>query len=480
MSVLASHKPETVWKYFEEISNIPRCSKHEEQILSYLKSFADARGFTWKQDKIGNICINKPAQPGRENDSAVVIQGHVDMVCEKNSGTAHDFMTDGIKLRIEDGWLYGTDTTLGADNGIAVAMALAVLDSKEISHGPLEALFTVDEETGLTGAVDLDPSLVEGRTLINIDSEEEGYFYVGCAGGRVLRGTMDQQRIAVPAGFKSWKLTVKGFRGGHSGTDIHKEFGSAIVQAGRIVGELARKGDVYISQVEGGGKHNAIARECSISLLLPQSIEPAALVAELQTDAEVEYRGIESGISYSIEEAGQFSDTLSLKQSKDLILLFAAMPHGVLGMSKDIPGMVETSSNFAYIGTKYGKISVLCSQRSSRKSLRDEASLKNQIIMEAAGMEVTEETAYPAWTPNLESKIAKTCTSLFEEMYSRKSEILSIHAGLECGIIGDKFKDMQMISFGPDIRGAHTPKEKVHIESTARIWNFLVELLAKL
>lgn len=475
---IISMKPSVVWNQFYEISQIPRCSTEEKKILSYIKEFSKKNGLTFKQDKIGNICIKKPGTPGMENKPGVVLQGHVDMVCEKNAGTEHDFSVDPIKLIIKDGWVTADGTTLGADNGIAVAMALAVMESKTIEHGPLEALFTIDEESALTGALELDPSIVDGTILFNIDSEEEGTFYIGCAGGVTTIGNMTVAEEPAPTGHKSYELQVTGFKGGHSGAEIHEERGNAVSVGARILRDINFKTPVQIHNINGGGKHNAIPREMFISFTAgnPEAIVTA--ITEYSKTLKNEMGDLETNMSVKVVEENAVPENVFTKDFSDRLLgILFSLPHGVIKMSRKIPGLVETSTNLASVVLKDGNIEIVTSQRSSVMSENDEIADKVRTIMEAGGANVHFESRYPSWEPDPDSNILKLFKKVYKREEGKDAEVKAIHAGLECGVIGDKLENMEMISFGPDMEDVHTPDERMKVSSVAGVWEFLLKVL---
>jgi dipeptidase D len=415
-----------------------------------------------------------------------MLQGHLDMVCEKNRGTEHDFSTDPIRLVTDGDWLKADGTTLGADNGIAVAMALAVLESDTIEHGPLEALFTVDEESGLTGAMGLDPSIVEGRLLLNLDTEEEGAFYIGCAGGVNTEGFIPVATEAVPSGRKAFTLAIGGFQGGHSGADIHLGFGNALVSCGRILRELAGTAEIGLVSVDGGGKHNAIPRECTAVITVPEekSGDAKKLCDGLTAEIRAEIGDIEPGFTLSMEESPLPEEQLDAESSRRILRLMRIMPHGVAAMSRAIEGLVETSSNFAAIETQKGccstLIRVLTSQRSSVMSALDDIAARVDAAIEIAGGQKRSFSRYPAWTPNPGNSLLARCKAVYREVTGKEATEAAIHAGLECGVIGDKIEGMEMISFGPQLLGVHTPEEKLNIPSVERTWTFFLELLKAL
>ena len=475
---IISMDPSAVWNQFYEISQIPRCSTEEEKILSYIKEFAKKNSLTYKQDKPGNICIKKPATPGMKNKPGVVLQGHVDMVCEKNAGKEHDFRSDPIKLLLKDGWVTADGTTLGADNGIAVAMTLAVMESKTIEHGPLEALFTVDEESALTGAMNLDPSIVDGTILFNIDSEEEGVFYIGCAGGVTTIGNIIVAEENVPAGHKSYELQVTGLKGGHSGSEIHEEKGNAVSIGARILRDINSKTPVQIHNINGGGKHNAIPREVFISFTAGNPEAIVSTITEYSKILKNEMGDLETQLSVKVAEENTVPENVFTKDFSDRLLgILFSMPHGVIKMSRKVPGLVETSTNLASVVLKDGNIKIETSQRSSVMSENDEIADKVRTIMEAGGANVHFESRYPSWEPNPDSNILKLFKDIYKREEGKEAEVKAIHAGLECGVIGDKLENMEMISFGPDMEDVHTPRERLKVSSVGDVWEFLLKVL---
>ncbi len=475
---IISLDPSAVWNQFYEISQVPRCSTEEGKILLYLKDFCKNNNLVYKQDKIGNICIKKPATSGMEYKPGVVLQGHVDMVCEKNDGTVHNFSTDPIKLMENDGWITADGTTLGADNGIALAMALAVLESKTIEHGPLEALFTVDEESALTGALELDPSIVDGTILFNIDSEEEGIFYIGCAGGVTTIGNLSVDEEKTPAGQKSYKLMVTGCKGGHSGAEIHEQRGNALSVGSRILKDIGNKTPVRIYNINGGGKHNAIPREVFISFTAEDPEVIVDVITKYSLILKNEMGNLEKNISVKVTGEDTLPEKVFTADFSNRILnILFSLPHGVIKMSRKVHGLVETSTNLASVVQKDGKIKIETSQRSSIMSENDEIADKVKAIMELGGAEVSFESRYPSWEPDPESNILQLFKKIYKREEGKEAKVRAIHAGLECGVIGDKLENMEMISFGPDMEDVHTPDERLKISSVAAVWKFLLKVL---
>lgn len=473
-------EPKLVWRYFYEISQIPRCSKHEDMVRDYVINFAKRKGLEYKLDAAGNVVIKKPATKGMENKPGVVLQGHLDMVCEKNADTVHDFSKDPIELVRDGEWIRAKGTTLGADNGIAIAMALAALDDETLEHGPMEALFTIDEETGLTGATELDPTLVEGRILLNIDSEEIGALYIGCAGGKDTEGFLPVEWESLPAGMTALQLQVKGLKGGHSGLNIHEGRGNAIKLGTRILFAMLEKFDFRIVSLEGGSKHNAIPREFFVTVAVPSSATDGMkkLANEFREIFLNELGDIEPEIKVEVLPVTNSPQRVfNQATTRRVVQLLYALPHGVISMSRAVPGLVQTSTNLAVVKLENEKVAILTSQRSSIMSELHDIATRHTAIFQLAGAEVRQGTGYPAWTPNPKSPLLKLCKEVYGRILGKEPEVKAIHAGLECGIIGDKFKGMDMISFGPTIHGAHSPDERVNIKDVEIVWNFLKEVL---
>ncbi|MFZ5519380.1 MAG: aminoacyl-histidine dipeptidase [Candidatus Zhuqueibacterota bacterium] len=471
-----------ILKWFEEITRIPRCSKNEEKIAAWLMDWAKKNGFEARMDKVKNIVIKIPPSAGFEKSPIVVIQGHMDMVCEKTPDSTHDFTKDPIKLVYEGEWLTADRTTLGADNGIAIAMALAMAMDKTVKHPPLELLFTVDEETGLTGANALEPGFIEGKILINVDSEDEGVFTVGCAGGVNTRSILPLNFEELPVGYKAYKLTSSGMKGGHSGIDIAKGKANAIQILGRTLHAILNENvDARIANVKGGSAHNAIPRDAEAVVFLAEA--EAAKAANTVTKASTlfldEFKTTDPDLKATIAPAsGKFNKALTAKDTRRVVDFILAMPHGVAAMSPHIPGLVETSNNFAKISIEDNALNVLTSQRSSVISRLKAHTAKIEAVAKLAGGDAKTSEGYPPWQPNMDSPLLARSVKLYESMFHKKPVVEVIHAGLECGIIGDKNPGMDMISLGPDLKYPHSPDEKIHIGAIGKVWDFLVALLA--
>lgn len=473
-------KPELVWKYFAEISKIPRGSKNEKQISAHIVQTARNLGLEVKQDKYMNVVVKKPASPGREAVPSICLQGHLDMVCEKNKDTVHDFEKDPIELVRKGDVLMANGTTLGADNGIAVATNLAIMGDKSLEHGPIEFLFTVDEETGLTGANNLKAGFLESKTLMNLDSEEEGSLYVGCSGGRNTIGTWKASFATVPPRFVAFLLHVRGLRGGHSGLEIDKGRGNSIKILNRVLLAL-EKLDVRLSAIEGGNKSNAIPREAEALVYLPaKSVKKAkTIVEQYNSIIKAELASVEPDLAITLKEQQSKKKGKVLKGGLQASFsqTIAALPHGVMKMSADIPGLVETSTNVAIIRTEKGKIVLTTSQRSSVASEIDEILQTVKAVFELGGAKALQTEGYPGWKPNMDSRILKIAKSTYQSLYGKEPAVKAIHAGLECGIIGERFPAMDMVSFGPTLEGVHSPDEKIYISTVEKFWNFLLGIL---
>ncbi len=473
-------KPEGVWKYFAEIARIPRGSKNEAAISKYVLDTARSLGLEAKVDSVGNVAVKKPASPGHENSRRVCLQGHLDMVCEKNIDTVHDFTRDPIEIVRKDNYLTANGTTLGADNGIAVATNLAIMADRSLEHGPMEFLFTVDEETGLTGANSLRPDFVESCTLINLDSEEEGALFVGCSGGRDTVGTWALELEGAPPNATAIQISVRGLKGGHSGLEIDKGHGNALKVLNRVLRDLVPLG-ARLSGVNGGNKRNAIPREADAVVLIPRRNLDAARAAFERICAilKAENASMDPDLKISLTELPGKKKARVLRKplQRKLLQTLTALPHGVIKMSADLPGLVETSTNVAIVKTTKKTIEVATSQRSSVASEIDEIAEIVRTVFEMGGAEAVSGYGYPAWKPNLDSEILKTTRSVYASLFGREPEVKAIHAGLECGIIGEKYPGMDMVSFGPTLMGVHTPEERIYIDTVERYWQLLLTIL---
>jgi dipeptidase D len=472
-------KPEGFWRCFAEICQIPRPSGHEEEIRSFILDRAKSLGLEAKQDACGNVIVRKPASSGREGSRSICLQGHLDMVCEKNEGKVHDFLKDPIEPVRRDEVVTANGTTLGADNGVAVATNLAIMEDRSLEHGPLELLFTIDEERGLTGAMNLSSDLVQSRTLLNLDSEDEGIVYIGCAGGRDTSGRWELKKNSPPADATAVRVTVKGLKGGHSGLEIDKGLGNAIKMLNRIILRLSEIGGA-LSTIDGGNMRNAIPREASALLFIPESKldQAESVVGKLKDDFRAELAAVDPDVQVTIApEASEKATVLHPEIQRELCLTIAALPSGAQQMSPEIPGLVETSTNVSVIRTSDTEITLITSQRSSVASRLIEIGETVESILRLGGATVEGGEGYPGWRPNLSSPILKAARECYQGLYGREVEVKAVHAGLECGIIGERIPGMDMISFGPTLEKVHSPDERIYIESVEKYWNFLLAIL---
>ncbi|MGD0339526.1 MAG: aminoacyl-histidine dipeptidase [Bacteroidota bacterium] len=478
-SAIEGLEPKKIWEYFAELSTIPRGSKNEAKAAAYIVGVAKKLGLEVQKDTAGNVVVRKPAGAGRENAPMVALQGHLDMVCEKNKDKVHNFEKDPIVLRRNGNFLTADGTTLGADNGIGVCTALALMEEQSVLHGPLEFLFTIDEETGLTGANNLKDDFVKSRTLLNLDSEEEGILYVGCSGGGDTVGTLHVEFEAMPAQSIAMNLKIGGLRGGHSGLEINTGRGNAIKLINRVLYILTEMG-VRLASIEGGNKRNAIPRETETVIVVPKKLvdEVKKVVASCDALFKTEYATVDGGVALSVTEIkGKRVRVLKKARQKKLVILLYALPHGVIAMSPDIPGLVETSTNLATINTTRKGIIIATSQRSSVESEKEDVVQMVHSTFVLSGAEVEHGDGYPGWKPNLNSAILKIAKDTYQKKYGRLPEVKAIHAGLECGIIGEKFPGMDMISFGPTLEMVHSPEERVHIDTVKTFWDYLCAIL---
>jgi dipeptidase D len=464
---------------FTQISQVPRPSKREEKIVAWLTDWAAENGLVARTDEAMNVLIEVPATSGFEDSQTLVLQGHMDMVCEKTKGHSHDFDNDPIELvYTEDGWLTANQTTLGADNGIAIAMAMVAATDPGIGHPPLELLFTTDEETGLTGATSLQPGFIRGKQLLNIDSEDEGVLTVGCAGGedaRLLLPFVADQNLPTHSAFR---LVAGGMSGGHSGIDIIEGRANALKLMFRAIHLLCQQSDVRIATLSGGTARNAIARDAEAVLLIPKNAAESAnlMIAELEQQARKEYAKTDPNLSLELVSDDGVHLAVSADTTRRAIDTVFAYPHGVAAMSKDIEGLVETSNNMATIKVEDGKLVILSNQRSS--NMESLALICTQVLSVArlADAEGSTSGGYPSWKPNMKSELLARCMDVYENRFGKKPVVEAVHAGLECGIIGSKYEGMDMISFGPTIKSPHSPDERIEIESIGKTWDFLVAL----
>jgi len=474
--------PTAVWTYFNEINQIPRPSKKEGKMIEYLLNFAKSHALDAEFDSFGNVIIRKPASPGMENAKPVILQSHSDMVCEKNAETAHDFDNDPIQTYIEDGWVKAKGTTLGADDGIGVAATLAVLAADNLAHGPIEALITADEETGMTGAFGLSDKALTAKTLINLDSEDEGELYIGCAGGMDTVFEIPYKRKSVKGNVSAYKISVTGLKGGHSGDEIHKGLGNANKILTRLILHAQNIFDVRLADFNGGNLRNAIPREAFGVVVVDKKYRKSLLrFVEQQSEyIKNELALVDNGLTVSIEKTEQPDYVVDRFTQFALINALQACWHGVFAMSAAIPGLVETSTNLASVKFEgKNKIVVTTSQRSSVDSAKRNMAQTVASVFELTGADIKYGKGYPGWQPNPDSDILRVTSAAYQKLFGTEAKIKAIHAGLECGLFLEKYPEMDMISIGPTVKGAHSPDERLNIESVQKFWDLLVEVLAK-
>jgi len=478
MGKLDALQPAPVWRIFEQMNDIPRGSGEEAAVQAMFKAWADARKLAWQEDAVGNLLVTIPATPGREGAAPILIQGHVDMVCEKNAATKHDFTRDPIAMVIDGDWVTAEGTTLGADNGIGVAMGLALADM-DVPHGPVEVLLTIDEETGLTGAQNLQPGWFTSRRMINLDSEEDAAVFVGCAGGRDSVFAVTNRLAKAPATTVGRKLTLSGLQGGHSGLDIHRGRGNANVLLARALHAAAATMPVRIVGFDGGSKRNAIPREAVavVAIAENRAREFKQLVDAVLTRAKAEELiGADDGFAWKLSPA-KADRCLSADASARLLDLLVAIPNGVLAMSRSLPGLVETSSNLGVVKTDGGVVTITCCSRSSVMSSLAHLAGRHRAIAALAGCEIVQPEGYPGWQPHLDSALLKVTVARYTELFGHAPELKAVHAGLECGLFTEKYPGLDIVSFGPNIHGAHSPDERVQISSVQRIWNLFAAVI---
>jgi len=474
-------EPKELWNKFADLNAVPRPSKKEERVIAFMKDFGKKLNLETIEDEVGNVIIRKPATKGMEDRKPIVMQSHLDMVHQKNNDTEFDFDTQGIDMYVDGDWVRAKGTTLGADNGLGVATIMAILESNTIEHPALEALFTIDEETGMTGAKGLKGGILQGDILLNLDTEEDNEIGVGCAGGVDITATKTYSEEEAPANTEMITITVKGLQGGHSGMDIIKGLGNANKLMNRVL--YTTQDFIHIASVAGGSLRNAIPRE-SVAVVAVTSDKMDAFKAEVETitnKIKEEYKNLEPELSITTEKNSEVSKkVMDGASQKEFIQAIYAAHNGVYRMSPEIEDLVETSNNIAKITVEKGNIEVLCLTRSSVESSKDDLANTLQAVFEMAGFKVEFSGEYPGWAPNMESSIVKLLDSLYEEMNGERAEVAACHAGLECGILGQNYPEMEMISFGPTIRGAHSPDERASISSAQKYWKFVLEALKRI
>ncbi|CEN44201.1 aminoacyl-histidine dipeptidase [Capnocytophaga canis] len=471
--------PKALWENFADLNAVPRPSKKEEKVIDFMMDFGKKLNLETLKDEVGNVIIKKPATKGMENCKTVVLQSHLDMVHQKNNDTIFDFDTEGIKMRIDGDWVKAEGTTLGADNGIGVAAIMAILQSTDIAHPAIEALFTIDEETGMTGAIGLKGGLLKGDILLNLDTEEDDEIDIGCAGGVDVTAYREYDEEQTPDNVTSYKITVKGLQGGHSGMDIHKGFGNANKIMNRLLFDGFENFGLRIAELNGGGLRNAIPRE-SVATIVVDKVQNEAFQFEFQQLVKTiqhELAVTEPQLVITLENIATPERVMELGVQEGILRSIYTAHNGVYAMSRTIEDLVETSNNIARVIIKDGEIKVLCLTRSSVESAKFDLANALRSAFELSGCEVTFTGSYPGWEPNVNASILKVLKEQYEILFGEKPNVVACHAGLECGILGQNYPEMEMISFGPTIRGAHSPDEKVSISSVQKFWKYLLEIL---
>ncbi len=479
MSVINSLEPRALWKNFAALNAVPRPSKKEERVIEFAKSFGESLGLETLVDATGNVIIRKPATKGMENRLPIVMQSHLDMVHQKNAGTKFDFDTQGIEMFIDEDWVKAKGTTLGADNGIGVATIMAVLESKKIKHPAIEALFTIDEETGMTGAMGLQPGILKGKIMLNLDTEEDTELTIGCAGGIDVSAFGKYSETRCPASLKGYRINVKGLNGGHSGMDIHKGLGNANKIMNRILFGTNKAFGVRVSKIDGGGLRNAIPRESEAIIALPEK-QLRAFRKHFKNQVNIltsEHQSTDSNLSIKLKAIDRPKMVMAKDFQKQLLRAIYACPNGIYRMSPEIPDLVQTSNNLARVFVSEGKFTIYCLTRSSVNTEKEDLAQAIQSTFELIGAKIKTSGDYPGWTPNPHSKIVGVMEPIYKKLFKEDPDVNACHAGLECGILGQFYPEMEMISFGPNIRGAHSPDEKVQISSVQKFWKYLLEVL---
>ena len=475
---LSQLEPQIIWKNFSALNAVPRPSKKEEQVIEFIKNFGENLNLETTVDEVGNVIIKKPATAGMENRKSIVLQSHLDMVCQKNNDVNFDFETQGIQMEVDGDWVKAKGTTLGADNGLGVASIMSILESTDLAHPALEALFTIDEETGMTGAIGLKPGQLQGEILLNLDTEEDDEIDIGCAGG--VDVTASQTYGLEDSKGQIVKLTVKGLQGGHSGMDIHKGFGNANVILGRLLYTGLYNQNIQLISMDSGGLRNAIPREGNVVLSVRNSVEFIDGANSLKASIMEEFASVEKDLQINIETFSTPEKAISEDASKKVILALKSAHNGVYRMSPDVADLVETSNNIARVELNNGELKILNLSRSSVESGKYAVAEQLKSVYELAGMDVEFNGSYPGWKPKPGSAIVQVMEKIYEKSFGEKPQVVACHAGLECGIIGANYPDMEMVSFGPTIRGAHSPDEKANIPSVQKFWGFLKEILANI
>ena len=472
-------EPKQLWNKFADLNAVPRPSKKEERVIAFMLNFGKNLGLETFEDEIHNVIIRKPATPGMENRKTIVLQSHLDMVHQKNNDTTFDFDKQGIEMIIDGEWVKAKGTTLGADNGIGVATIMAILESKDIAHPAIDALFTIDEETGMTGAMGLKGGVLKGEILLNLDTEEDTELDIGCAGGIDVTAKKKYTEEKTNFALNSYKITVKGLNGGHSGMDIHKGLGNANKIMNRLLYNAYEDFGLRVAEINGGSLRNAIPRESVSTVLVPLKSDEAFKTdfAKRVNEIKFDFKTTEKNLSIEIEVCAAPEKVMDVKSQSDLIKALYTAHNGVYRMSADIANLVETSNNVARVLVKDGEITIMCLTRSSVEASKMDLAEALRCAFELAGFQVTFSGSYPGWTPNVNSQILTLMVDLYSKLYGDKPKVVACHAGLECGILGKNYPGMDMISFGPTIRGAHSPEERANIPSVQKYWNYVLEIL---
>ncbi len=475
-------EPKALWNKFADLNAVPRPSKKEERVIEFMKNFGNSLGLETFEDDIRNVIIRKPATSGMENRKAIVLQGHLDMVHQKNADTVFDFDTQGIDMYVDGDWVRARGTTLGADNGLGVAAIMVILESKDIPHPAIEALFTIDEETGMTGALNLKGGILQGQILLNLDTEEDDEIDIGCAGGIDVTATRSYHEEEVPHGSVGHIITVKGLNGGHSGMDIHKGLGNANKIMNRLLFDAFENFGLQVVEINGGSLRNAIPRESVAKVIISEMFDEAYIfdMQEIINDIKNEYKTTEPNLVIEIVKCDLPKKVMDLGVQEGIIRAIYAAHNGVYRMSADMENLVETSNNIARVIIKDGEISIGCLTRSSVETSKYDLANSLRSAFELVGCEVELSGSYPGWTPNVNSEILDVLVAIYEKQNNEKPKVVACHAGLECGILGTNYPEMDMISFGPTIHGAHSPDERASISSSQKFWKFVLEILANI
>ena len=479
---IESLEPQKLWKNFSDLNAVPRGSKKEERVIAFMQDFGESLGLETKTDAVGNVLIKKPATAGMEDRKMIVLQSHLDMVHQKNKETDFDFDTEGIKMYIDGDWVKADGTTLGADNGIGVATIMTLLESSDIPHPAIEALFTIDEETGMSGAFGLKPGFLEGEILLNLDTEDDDEITIGCAGGVNVNAEKQYEEVELPADYQSYQLRIKGLSGGHSGMEIHKGLGNANKLMNRLMYQIAASIEMGIQHIEGGGLRNAIPRESNAVVAIPKSAKKQfeEICDVFETEVKAEYSITDPNLLFEAKAAENKSKMTEVDFTKKLTQAIYAVPVGIIRMSSSMEGLTQTSNNLAQISLENGKLRCLCLCRSSVDSEKNDAVRAIRSAFSIIDADFSTDGDYPGWTPQPQSDIVELMSKMYRDKFDEEPRVMAGHGGLECGIIGSNYPEMDMVSFGPSIRGPHSPDEKVQISSVQKFWGFLLDVLTKI